>query len=81
MNSTPQNLKPLLPSFNSINFSPSKSTSSKKRNRPEKKNTLIIPIRLSYDLPLTPYNFKDGDECWTWNIPRTETDCLGLKKF
>lgn len=77
LNSTPQNLKPLLPSFNS----PSKSTSSKKRNRPEEKNTLIIPIRLPYDLPLTPYNFKDGDECWTWNIPRTETDCLGLKKF
>ncbi|CAB4391691.1 unnamed protein product [Rhizophagus irregularis] len=77
LNSTPQNLKPLLPSFNS----PSKSTSSKKRNRPEEKNTLIIPIHLPYDLPLTPYNFKDGDECWTWNIPRTETDCLGLKKF
>ncbi|GBB91821.1 hypothetical protein RclHR1_01920025 [Rhizophagus clarus] len=82
LNSTPQNLKPGLPqSFNSINFSPSKSASSKKRNRSEEeKNTLIIPIRLPYDLPLTSYNFKDGDECWTWNIPRTETDCLGLRK-
>jgi len=80
LNSIPQNLKPILPSFNTINFSPSKST-SKKRNRSEEEKTLIIPVRLPYDLPLTPYNFKDGDECWTWNIPRTETDCLGFRKF
>jgi len=81
LNSTPQNLKPTLPSFDTTNLSPLKSTLSKKRNRLEEDKTLIIPIRLPYDVPLTPYNFKDGDECWTWNIQRTETDCLGFKKL
>ncbi|RIA99624.1 tyrosyl-DNA phosphodiesterase I [Glomus cerebriforme] len=79
LNSIPQNLKPMS-SCDTIKFSPSTSTLSKKRNRSEEEKTLIIPIRLPYDLPLTPYNFKDGDECWTWNIPRTETDCLGFRR-
>ncbi|CAG8540689.1 14308_t:CDS:2 [Funneliformis mosseae] len=74
INSIPRNLKPTLPSCNTTS---SNSTLSKKRNRLEEGGTLIIPIRLPYDLPLTPYNFQGGDECWTWNIPRTETDWLG----
>jgi tyrosyl-DNA phosphodiesterase-1 len=81
LNSIPRNIKPTLPSYNTINASASKLALSKKRNRSEVERILIIPIRLPYDLPLTPYNFKDGDECWTWNVSRTEKDRLGFTKF
>ncbi|CAI2166709.1 13450_t:CDS:10 [Funneliformis geosporum] len=75
INSIPRNLKPTLPSCNATS---SNSTLSKKRKQLEEGGgKLIIPIRLPYDLPLTPYNFQGGDECWTWNIPRTEKDWLG----
>ncbi|KAG9283992.1 hypothetical protein G9A89_005499 [Geosiphon pyriformis] len=39
------------------------------------KPVLLVPLRLPYDVPLTPYH--QDDECWTWNLPRHERDSLG----
>ena len=32
----------------------------------EKSALKIVPIRVAYDFPLTPYNMEENDECWTW---------------
>ncbi|KAJ3286290.1 hypothetical protein HK104_009113 [Borealophlyctis nickersoniae] len=39
---------------------------------------IVIPIRLPYDLPLTPYG--PNDEAWTWNERRYEPDVFGFVK-
>ena len=41
----------------------------------EKRANIIVPVRLPYDLPLTPYE-KD-EQAWVWNIPRFEQDSVG----
>ncbi|OZJ04013.1 hypothetical protein BZG36_03629 [Bifiguratus adelaidae] len=38
----------------------------------------LIPIRLPYDLPLTPY-VPGKDEAWTWDVSREEVDWLGFR--
>ncbi|TPX62459.1 hypothetical protein SpCBS45565_g07020 [Spizellomyces sp. 'palustris'] len=39
---------------------------------------VIIPLRLPYDLPLTPYG--PNDEAWTWDLKRTQLDSCGMTK-
>ncbi|KAI8822250.1 tyrosyl-DNA phosphodiesterase-domain-containing protein [Fimicolochytrium jonesii] len=38
----------------------------------------IVPIRLPYDLPLTPY--RSNDVAWTWDSRQNEPDSLGYIK-
>ncbi|KAI9106231.1 tyrosyl-DNA phosphodiesterase 1-like protein [Phlyctochytrium arcticum] len=40
---------------------------------------MVVPIRLPYDLPLTPYTATD--EAWTWDVERREKDCLGMRRL
>jgi tyrosyl-DNA phosphodiesterase-1 len=84
LNATLHNLNPELPLYidelvkKPFESLPSESSSSKKRKRLRAHiQTLIVPIRLPYDVPLTPYDFEKGDECWTWDKPRSELDWLG----
>nr|CAG8570813.1 13706_t:CDS:2 [Entrophospora candida] len=84
LNATIHDLNPKLPLYinelvkKPFESLPSESLSSKKRKRLQAHiQTLIVPIRLPYDVPLTPYDFEKGDECWTWDKPRSELDWLG----
>jgi tyrosyl-DNA phosphodiesterase-1 len=51
-------------------------TEPRKRQKQER---LIMPIRLAYDLPVRKYS--DQDECWTFDIPRTEPDLFGQQRL
>ncbi|RUS34182.1 hypothetical protein BC938DRAFT_482062 [Jimgerdemannia flammicorona] len=66
LNATKTNLRPIPPSALVPQISP-----------PLSSVTNVVPVRLPYDLPLTSYDFDAGDECWTWNVPRSEPDWLG----